>query len=371
MKKLIILYFLSLNIIKLSAQSDIDPFYIDKNEQLFLSMQGANHFSTLALKCIQQEYPNKTGHVMVDSTTALTPRSLHPAFYGCFDWHSSVHGHWMLVRLLKLFPDLPNAHMIRDRLSENLTRQNIEAEVEYFKLPTTKSFERMYGWAWLLKLSEELMTWNDAQGRQWLVNLQPLTEIIVERYFDFLPKQTYPINTGVHPNTAFGLSFGLDYARKAKNDSLENLIVSKSLEYFKDDQDCPAEWEPGGEDFFSPCLLEAELISKILDSTEFEMWFGKFLPGLKNESPETLLYPAIVSDRSDPKIVHLDGLNISKAWCMMTIANVLPETNPSRNILINSAYYHLHSTIPYVASGEYAGEHWLASFAVYALSLHE
>ena len=365
MKNIYVFLFLMVSISNIYGQSSIEYFYSDEEGNLFLSRQGASHFASLALNCIQKEYPNKKYQA---DTINVSPREVHPAFYGCYDWHSSVHGHWMLIRLMKLFPGLPEKEMIFKNLSQNLTKAKIAKECEYFQQPENESFERMYGWAWLLKLSEEIFTWNSIFAEQLEENLKPLTDIIVRRYFEYLPHQQIPVTNGVHTNTAFSLSFGLDFARTTGNDSLEKLIIQKSKSYFLDDTDCTAEWEPGREDFFSPCLLEAELMSNVLTATEFESWFNKFFPEITQGKPEVLFDPAVVSDRSDHLKVHLDGLNLSRAWCMFKIAKALPKEYKGRGILLNSAYHHLNVTIPYVASGEYAGEHWLASFAVYTLA---
>jgi hypothetical protein len=338
---------------------------------LKLSTETALFFSKLALNCISREYPNKPGHVINDSSEVLTPETLHPAFYGCFDWHSSVHGHWMLVRLLRMFPDLPNADKIRKAISGNLTAENVLQEVRYLDQPNRKSFERTYGWAWLLKLAEELQSWQDTDAQLWAKNLESLIQVVVERYLEFLPKQDYPIRRGVHPNTAFGLSFALDYAHQSGNTELEDLIIKRSMEYYANDKNAPAVWEPDGDDFFSPCLQEANLMRYVLKPDKFVEWFENYLPGLKAGQPENLLYPASVSDRSDPKIVHLDGLNLSRAWCMFEIAKILPENHAARDMLIVSGTRHANATLPHISSGMYEGEHWLASFAVYLLSTIE
>lgn len=336
-------------------------------EKQTLTTEQASAFARLALKGIQKEYPNHPGHTLNSALDVRSPKELHPAFYGCLDWHSSVHGHWMLVRLLRQFPDLPDAKQIRAILNENLAEKNILAEVEYFKQPNRQSFERTYGWAWLLKLAEELHTWDDADAKQWSRNLQPLTDLLVARYREFLPKQTYPIRTGVHPNTAFGLAFALDYARAVKNQPLRELIEERSRTYFAKDEDYPAAWEPGGEDFFSPSLMEADLMGRVLPADEFAKWLSLFLPRLGRGEPKALLTPATVTDRSDPKIVHLDGLNLSRAWCMRSIVAKLPANHPARKVLAEAAKEHARSALAHVASGDYAGEHWLASFAVYML----
>ena len=338
------------------------------NSPVTLTQSQASHFAALAMKCIQKEFPNKLDHVNNDAADVRSPRAMHPAFYGCFDWHSTVHGHWMLVHLLKLFPHMPEAPAIRLALGQNLNDQNIAGEVAYLKQANRASFERTYGWAWLLKLAEELHGWNDEDGKTWSANLQPLAEALVQKYLAFLPKQNYPIRTGVHPNTAFGLAFALDYARGVGDQKLESLIVERSRAYFGKDVNYPAAWEPGGEDFFSPALMEADLMRRVMPKTEFAIWFHRFLPGLARNLPAALIQPAVVTDRTDPKLVHLDGLNLSRAWCMRSIANALPQKDPTRRILARSAVAHAQAALPYVSSGNYEGEHWLASFAVYLLT---
>jgi len=333
-----------------------------------LTQPQASHFAALAMKCVQKEFPNKLDHVNNDAADVRSPRIMHPAFYGCFDWHSTVHGHWMLVHLLKLFPNMPEAPAIRGALNQNLSDKNIAGEIAYLKQANRASFERTYGWAWLLKLAEELHGWNDEDGRAWSTNLQPLADALVEKYLAFLPKQNYPIRTGVHPNTAFGLAFALDYARGVGDKKLEALIVERSRTYFGKDVNYPAAWEPGGEDFFSPALMEADLMRRVMPKAEFTIWFHRFLPGIAGNQPKALLQSAIVTDRTDPKLVHLDGLNLSRAWCMRSIAGALPKNDPAHRVLTLSAAAHAQAALPYVSSGNYEGEHWLASFAVYLLT---
>jgi hypothetical protein len=332
-----------------------------------LSPAQASHFAALALKCVHQEFPNKPSNEMKDANDAQTPLLLHPAFYGCFDWHSSVHGHWLLARLLKLYPNLPEAAQIRAALDADLAKENLASEADYLrKWPL---FERTYGWAWLLKLAEELHGWDDAGAKRWSDNLQPLAEVIVQGYLRFLPKQTYPIRTGVHPNTAFGLAFALDYARAVGNEALQSLLLERSRSYFAADRRYPAAWEPGGMDFFSAALLEADLMRRVLPAVAFRRWLHGFLPELAEGKPKVLLYPATVTDRSDGYLVHLDGLNISRAWCMRSITAALPADDPMRKVLHEAAARHVADALPNVASGSYEGEHWLASFAVYLLSV--
>ncbi len=328
-----------------------------------LNLEHASRFADLALAGITREYHNAPGLVLNSPADLHSPRALHPAFYGCFDWHSSVHGHWMLARLLHLIPNLPQATAIRAALTDNLTKSNLRAEADYFSAPNRRSFERTYGWAWLLKLAEELSIWPDPDAAIWSQNLSPLVDVIITGYFDFLPKQTYPIRVGTHPNTAFGLVFALDYARACGYKDLESLIIRRSLDYFGHDTDYPASWEPGGNDFLSPALIEADLMSRVLPRTEFADWFHRFLPDI----PKSLLTPAVVSDRSDLQLIHLDGLNLSRAWCMRRIASTLPDQDPIREPLLASAERHTQDGLANVASGHYGGEHWLASFAVYLL----
>lgn len=338
----------------------------NENSTNNLAIDLASHFAKLVLKCIQQEYPNKPGQVFGSDADLKPPREIRPAFYGCFDWHSAVHGQWMLVKLTKHFPDLPETVVIRQAIDRHLTPENILVEVAFFLDSNNTSFERTYGWAWLLKLAEELYTWDDPQARDWLQALQPLTDLLVKRYLDFLPKLNYPIRVGEHTNTAFGLAFAWDYANTTGQQTLKNLVAQKALYYYANDKNCPADWEPGGYDFFSPCLSEADLMARILQPGQFEKWLNEFLPGLQAGSLKLLTEPAIVSDRTDGKLVHLDGLNFSRAWCLFRIAQTLKTNN---KLIIEAAHKHLTASLHNIASGDYAGEHWLASFAVYALML--
>ncbi len=330
-----------------------------------MSREQASSFARLALQAVEKEYPNKPADVLNDEKDARPPRALHPAFYGSFDWHSSVHGHWMLVRLLRLFPDLPEAKSIREVLGKHLTAENLRTEADSFARPNAASFERPYGWAWLLKLAEELHGWDDPDGRQWSKNLQPLTDAVVSRFLAYFPKQTYPIRGGVHPNTAFALGFALDYAEAVGDRKLRELIEERSRAYFGKDAAVPAAWEPDGNDFLSPSLEEADLMRRVLPPEEFRPWFRAFLPDLAKGEPKSLLEPAKVTDRSDPQLVHLDGLNLSRAWCMRSVAAALPKDDPARKVLAESAARHAEAALGHVASGDFVGEHWLASFAVY------
>jgi hypothetical protein len=293
---------------------------------------------------------------------------IHPAFYGCYDWHSSVHSHWMLLRILRTFPELPENKLIRDALAAHLTAQNLQAEADFFTQPNHRSFERPYGWAWLLKLAEELHISNDADCKKWSRNLKPLTDIIVARYLDHLPNQPYAYRGGTHSNTAFGLAFAHDYARAAGNKKLRELIEERSQTYFARDIGGTAVGEPGPADFLSPTLIEADLMRRILPPAEFRTWLRRFLPDLRKQKPEILFEPVRVPDRRDVQSLHLDGLNFSRAWCMCSIASALGPDDPAGKILIETAARHAEAALPHVASGDYKGEHWLPSFAVYLLS---
>jgi hypothetical protein len=340
----------------------------DRPAELTLTRDRASAFAKLALKGVRKEYPNKPEHVLGGPADVKSPKALHPAFYGCYDWHSSVHGHWMLARLARRFPDLPEAAAIRRVLADHLTADNLAAEAAYFARPESRSFERPYGWAWLLKLAEELHGWDDPAAKAWSRNLRPLADAIAARYLDYFPKQTYPIRTGVHPNTAFGLAFAHDYAAAVGHPRLRALVEERAKAYFGADADVPAGWEPGGADFFSPALTEADLMRRVLPPAEFPAWFHKFLPGAARGEPKALFTPATVTDRTDPQLVHLDGLNLSRAWGLKGVAAALPADDPARPALLASAARHAEAGLAHVASGDYAGEHWLASFAVYLLA---
>lgn len=343
-----------------------DMFIIKKDSSGFeLTVKGASHLASLPLKCLGQEFPNKTNHTSNrDSDHVLLPHQLHPAFYGCFDWHSCVHGHWMLVKLLKSFPNFPEAIAIRSAINKTITADNIIQEVRYFELPLTGSWERTYGWAWVLKLDQELFNWNDVDGKRWHEALQPLTKKILEVWARFLPKQTYPNRTGVHPNTAFGLVFALDYARMEKKPDFEKAIIESAKRIYLKDKNAPASWEPDGADFLSPSLEECDLMRRVLPAKEFISWFNQYY-SLQTLKHLTIL--PVVSDRTDLQIVHLDGLCFSRSWCMKGIASILPANDIRKKMLLRSAVHHLSVSLPNVVSGNYGGEHWLASFAVYAL----
>ena len=321
-------------------------------------------FARLALDGMHTQYPNKPSNVMVSDESVQSPREMHPSFYGCFDWHSSVHGHWMLVKLLRDYPDCSIAAQIRNKLSISLTASNIEKEADYFAQKHNRNFERMYGWAWLLRLVSELHQWDDEQGKKWREHIRPLEQIIVAKTFDYLPKLSYPIRTGVHPDTGFALGQVLDYARMVKNVELEKLICDRARDYYFDDKEYPDRYEPSGEDFFSSGLNEADLMRRVLSQNEYSAWLSRFLPDLNN-GKSNLFNPVEVSDVTDGKIVHLAGLDLSRGWCFRGIASALPESDARVKDLKKSAAKHAQAGYKYVFSGHYEGEHWLATFAIY------
>lgn len=324
-----------------------------------LTLSQANHLATLPIKCLQQEYPNKLSQLLIDSTEIQSPKVLHPAFYGCFDWHSSVHGHWSLVFLLNKFPNLENKEEIIKKLQINLSKENIQTEINYLNKTHEKSFERTYGWNWLLKLQLELETSNESFAKELAQNLKPLSNLIIERYIEFLPKLLYPIRVGTHSNTAFGLTMAWDYAVYSKDENFQNSIKSNAKRLFNSDKNCPMSWEPSGTDFLSPCLEEMAIMERILPKNEFLKWLKDFAPQLflKNFNWEV----AKVSDRTDGHLVHLDGLNFSRAWNFYHLVNQYPN---AFSHLKKVADYHFQFSLPSVVDGNYEGEHWLASFAL-------
>jgi len=325
-------------------------------------------FADIALANVVREFPNKPDHVMGAAADARRPRELHPVFYGSFDWHSCVHMHWLLARVRRLFPDLPQRAAIDALFDMHLTPTNVAAECAYLARPESRGFERTYGWAWLLELATELRRGDDAGSKRWSATLRPLADAFIGRYVDYLPRQHHPLRAGVHPNSAFGLLFALDYARVASESALERLCVERAHAWYAADRDAPAGWEPSGTDFLSPALIEAELMRRVLPPLEFAAWLAAFLPGLGRREPRTLFTPAEVADRSDPFIVHLDGLNFSRAWCLRGIASALPDFDSRAAILCDAASVHLEAGMKGLAGGDYMGEHWLATFATLALT---
>jgi len=322
-------------------------------------------FAALALKGIPQEYPNKPANVISSADDVKSPSAMHPVFYGCFDWHSAVHGHWMLVRLLKLYPDSSAAGQIRETLNRQFTKDKLLVEADYFQPKENRSFERMYGWAWALQLVAELHDWDDADAKQWRDNLRPLETVIVQYSMDYLPKLSYPIRTGIHPDTGFALSLELDYARRTGHKPLEKLIIARANHYYLKDVNYPTHYEPSGNDFFSPGFNEADLMRRVLSREEFSGWLDTFLPQLRTGQMGPMMEPVEVSDVTDGHLVHLAGLDLSRAWTMAGIATALPDSDPRKALLQDSAHTHFDAGMTYVNSGHYEGEHWLATFAVY------
>ncbi|MFM7784014.1 MAG: DUF2891 domain-containing protein [Gammaproteobacteria bacterium] len=333
-----------------------------------LALTEASRLAALSLAGLDREYPNKPQDVLTGPADLKTPREVHPAFYGHFDWHSSVHAHWMLLRLLRLHPELPGATEIRARLAAHLTSANLQAEADYFRSPHNRSFERMYGWAWLLRLAQELRAFDDPQARAWAEALRPLETRIVELTQAYLPKLSYPIRSGVHPDTAFALGMMIDHARATGHADFEALLLQRARDYYARDADYPSAFEPSGQDFFSPGLNVADLMRRVLKPREFSRWLNRFAPGLRRARLGGWAKPAVVSDLSDPQIVHLVGLNLSRAWAMRGVISALDPRDRRRQHLDAALQAHAASGLAQVASGSYEGEHWLGSFAVFYLS---
>ena len=326
-----------------------------------LTPETASKFAGLALAHATREYPNYIQHVLNGPLDLKEPRDLHPVFFGSFDWHSCVHGYWLLATVLRLFPDNRESGEIRKLFDAQLISAKVEAEVDYLDQPLRATFERPYGWAWLLMLAAELRRHQDDQAKRWSDALVPLAKAFTDRFLAFLPKATYPTRVGTHFNSSFAIALGLEYGDVA----LRKQLRQKGREWFSDDTDCQA-WEPGGDDFLSPALMEAECMRRVLTAADFSKWLDRFLPRLAEREPATLFRAAVVSDRTDGKIAHLDGLNLSRAWCWRSIAGTWPGNDPRHSIALEAAESHLQASLPYVA-GDYMGEHWLATFALLAL----
>jgi len=330
--------------------------------------QLAERFARLALACVHQEYPNKIAHLMNGDADARPPRELTPSFYGCYDWHSSVHGHWLLARVARLLPGTPLAAEARQALGRSLTPVNVAAEAAYLEGRGRVSFERPYGLAWLLQLAAELREWPTQEARAWAVALEPLERVAVARLRDWLPKLTRPIRVGEHSQTAFGLGLVLDWARVAGDQATSALVVQRARDFHLGDRDCPLAYEPSGEDFLSPCLGEADLMRRVLPAAEFARWLTAFLPRLPTDGAAGWLEPGVVSDPGDPKLAHLDGLNLSRAWMLEGIASGLPAGDRRIASLRAAAGLHRARGLASVTGEHYEGGHWLGSFAVYLVS---
>ncbi len=326
----------------------------------------AERFARLALACVHQEYPNKIAHTLSGDADVKPPRELTPAFYGCYDWHSAVHGHWLLARLARLAPAAPFAAEARAALGRSLTEENLAAELRYLQGRGRTSFERPYGLAWLLQLAAELREWRDDDARRWAQALAPLEQAGAARLAEWLPKLTRPVRVGEHSQTAFALGLVLDWARVAGNQPMESLVMARSRDFYGGDRDCPLAYEPSGEDFLSPCLGEADLMRRVLAPRELAGWLEHFLPRLPRDGSASWLAPGVVTDPSDPKLAHLDGLNLSRAWMLEGIA--ASAAGPRRAALLAAARVHREAGLRNVTGEHYEGGHWLGTFAVYLVT---
>lgn len=326
---------------------------------------AAGRFAQLALACVHLEYPNKIAHALQSDADVRPPRALTPVFYGCYDWHSAVHGHWLLARLARLHPDAGFAAAARAALAASFTEAQVAAELAYLRGAGRVSFERPYGLAWLLQLTAELRAWPDPEAQKWAQVLRPLEDEAAQRIRSWLPKLRYPIRVGEHAQTAFAFGLIRDWALVAGDTAMRELIDERSRGYYLADVDCPIRYEPSGEDFLSPCVAEADLMRRVLPPREFAGWLSRFLPGVPQRASADWLTPGIVTDRSDPKLAHIDGLNLSRAWMLRGIASGLPATDRRRTALEQAAERHAQSALPAVTGEHYEGGHWLGSFAVY------
>jgi Protein of unknown function (DUF2891)/PQQ-like domain len=330
-----------------------------------LDVAAAARFANLALKCLHEEYPTHISHTLNSAADARSARELWPAFYGCFDWHSAVHGHWLLARLLHEFPDAPFAADARSELGRSLTPENLAGEVAYLKQPNRASFERPYGLAWLLQLSAELRQWQDPQAQQWSVALRDLEGEAASRLKSWLPKLHYPIRVGEHDQTAFSFGLMWDWAGVTGDTEMRAQLRDAAQRFYAQDRDCPLRYEPSGEDFLSPCLAEADFMRRVLGPSAYAHWLTAFFPGIAAHSANAWLSPAVVTDRADPKLAHLDGLNLSRAWMLEGIARGLPPADPRVPILRRLADEHAAAALPWITGEHYEGGHWLGTFAVY------
>jgi len=330
--------------------------------------RAASHFAGLALECVHREYPNKISHVLSGDADVKAPRELTPSFYGCFDWHSAVHGHWLLARLARTYPEADFATPARKALAESLDADRIAVEVEYMTAAGRGSFERPYGLAWLLQLAAELRQWDDPQAAQMVENIAPLEKATRDTLVVWLPKLAYAIRVGEHSQTAFAFGLILDWARTAGDQQMERILETKIREFYLEDKGCPLSYEPSGQDFLSPCLAEADLVRRILSPKEYSDWLSVFLPMIPVDGSTDWLPIGRVTDRSDGKLAHLDGLNISRAWMLEGMASGLPEDDVRRPAIESVATIHRTSGLAAVTGEHYEGGHWLGSFATYLVT---
>ena len=329
---------------------------------------AAERFANLALACVHKEYPNHISHTLNGDADVAPPRKLTPAFYGCYDWHSSVHGHWLLVRLIRTFPNAAFVPSAREALRQSLTADNISQEAAYLRAEGRASFERPYGLAWLLQLVSELREWDDPQAREMAANLRPLEEAAKGRLEGWLPKLSHPVRIGEHDQTAFALGLVLDYARATGDAKFTDLLESRARQFYLGDKHCPLAYEPSGEDFLSPCLGEADLMRRVLPSNEFGGWLRSFLPQISSATNGAWLQPVVSPDPSDPKLAHLDGLNLTRAWMLEGIAAGLPKGDKRQPMIRAAAEKHTSAGLAAVTGKHYEGGHWLGSFAVYLVT---
>lgn len=349
-----------------AAQPEPKPPTADTNPPSNLATIA--RFAEMALECVHRDYPYKLSHVMQSDADALPPRELTPIFYGCFDWHSAVHGHWMLVRLVRLYPKAAFAEQARSALAQSFTAENVAAEVAYFNGKGRKSFERPYGLAWFLQLCAELRQWQDADAQRWVATLQPLETVVIERLTDWLPKLSHPVRNGTHSQTAFALGLIHDWARVCGNEQVLRLVVERARHYYLRDRGANLAFEPSGHDFLSPAIAEADVMRRILSPVEFAAWLGAFLPGLPVDGSTDWMPVAVVTDRSDGHLVHLDGLNLSRAWMLEGIAQGLPAGDPRVPGIRSVAKAHRDAGIAALSEQSYEGGHWLGSFATYLVT---
>jgi hypothetical protein len=333
-----------------------------------LPTESATRFADLALACIDKEYPNKISHVMDSDADAQAPHTLTPAFYGCYDWHSAVHAHWLLARLTRLHPKAPFALRARAALAKSLTPEKLAIEAAYLGRKGRETFERPYGLAWLLALSLELREWDDPQARAWSAAIAPLERAAAARLEDWLPKLAYPIREGEHNQTAFAFGLVLDWARGTKNRAMEELIGSRTRALYLGDRGCPIDYEPSGQDFLSPCLAEGDLMRRVLAQAQFAAWLGEFLPRIPREGSRPWLPIGVVTDPTDGKLAHLDGLNLSRAWMLDGIASALPAGDSRLPALRAAAARQRAAGLAAVTGEHYAGGHWLGTFATYLVT---
>lgn len=362
MKTIVITLFVAFTMLFLLNCSNNTSKITEESALVSLSEKQAEHIFSLPVHCLNIEYPNKLGQVLGSDKDLKSPKQLRPIFYGCFDWHSSVHGYWSIINLMKKYPGIDEDGKVRQLLNAHITVQNAAVELAFFEDINNTTFERTYGWAWLFKLHEALATWDDQDAKRWKTTLQPLVDHLVAAYKVYLPKLIYPIRAGQHDNSAFGLSLSLDYARAVGDKEFEDSIVQHAKRLFLTDENCNLVYEPSGYDFLSPCFEEAYLMAKIMDKQEYTAWLKRFLPPLFDES--FTLTPAVVKDRTDGKLVHLDGLNYSRAACLYGITKILPELNHLNSV----ANAHIAFSLPNLSTqDDYMGSHWLGTFALYAL----